>query len=81
MSPFFIVFTFLNAWWIMLFIAIPFGTNYEENKNDKNSKEVYAAAPSSINWKKVIIIATVLAAIVTFSLKVIISRIITTGSV
>ncbi len=73
MSPFFAFFTFLNAWWLMLFIAIPFSTQYAEDaENKKPNDESYIAAPKTIYWKKVFTIATILAALATAVLAVII---------
>ncbi len=73
MTPFFAFFTFLNAWWIMFFIAIAFSIE-SRNDNDAVNKpeEGYAAAPKHIYWKKAITIATVLAVLVTASIAVII---------
>ena len=73
MTPFFAFFTFLNAWWIMLFIAIAFSIE-SRNDGDAASKpeEGYAGAPKHIYWKKAITIATVLAVLVTASLAIII---------
>ena len=61
----FAFFTFLNAWWIMLFIAVPFSTEYKAE--DKQSLD-YAAAPTRIRWKKAFVIATILACVVTLGL-------------
>ena len=55
----------------MAFIAIPFCIKYED-ESGKPATEGYAAAPKSINWKKAITIATILAALVTLALAVII---------
>lgn len=54
-------FTFLNAWWIMLFVVLPL--NIEKN-TDRTEVE-YAAAPKSINWRRVLWTNTLLAAAVT----------------
>ncbi len=71
MSISFAFFTFINAFWLMTFIAIPFCIEYEDNSK-KPASEGYAAAPKTIYWKKAITIATVLAALVTLALAVII---------
>jgi predicted secreted protein len=54
------IFTFLNAWWVCLFMALPFG-------REEGPKEAldYNAAPARFNWKKSFKIATVLAAVFT----------------
>jgi predicted secreted protein len=54
------VFTFLNAWWICLFMALPFG------REDGTKESIaYNAAPARFNWKKSFIIAAVMAAVFT----------------
>jgi predicted secreted protein len=55
------VFTFINAWWIMLFFVMPFGVKTAESRNEHE----YAAAPKAINWKKMLAINTVLALLAT----------------
>ena len=55
----------------MAFIAIPFSTKYED-ESEKPAIEGYAAAPKTIYWKKALTIATILAALVTLALAVII---------
>lgn len=74
MSPAFAFFTFLNAWWIMLFIALPFSTKYPESNEEKPpANEAYTAAPKEIYWKRAFVIATILATIVTAVLAVVVS--------
>lgn len=68
----FAFFTFLNAFWIMVFIAIPFCVKYADESENIPANEKYAAAPKSINWKKLILTATILALLVTFALALII---------
>jgi len=68
----FTFFTFLNAFWIMAFIAIPFSTEYEEPGEKQGNNYGYAAAPKKIYWKKVVIIAAVLAIIITVGLALVI---------
>lgn len=64
-------FTFLNALWVMAFVAIPFCVKYEEVENIP-ANEKYIAAPKSIDWKKLFTLATILALLVTLALKLII---------
>jgi len=71
MSVAFAFFTFLNAWWIMLFVAIPFSTEYEEI-TEKQAIEGYRAAPKAIYWKRAAIIATIMAALVTIIISLVI---------
>jgi len=68
----FTFFTFLNAFWVMAFIAIPFSTEYESQAEKKGSYYDYAAAPKKIYWKKVVIIAAILAIIITVGLALVI---------
>jgi hypothetical protein len=68
----FAFFTFLNAFWIMAFIAIPFSTEYENQGEKKGNNYDYAAAPKKIYWKKVVTIAAILAIIITAVLALVI---------
>lgn len=69
----FAFFTFLNAFWIMLFIAIPFSTEYaKETEKQPPASEGYVAAPKIIYWKKAVIIAAALALLVTLGLALVI---------
>jgi len=60
------LFTFLNAWWVMLFFTLPFGI---EPSGEGASNP---AAPKQPQWKKKLIITTILAAFVTLALALII---------
>lgn len=60
----FAFFTMLNAFWIMLFIAAPFCVEYETGQT--------GAAPKKIHWKKLTIIASILACLVTLAIAVVI---------
>jgi len=68
MTATFAVFTFLNAWMVALFLAFPFSIEMGE----KESKLDYAAAPKTIRWKKLFLIATVIAAVFTVTLAIVI---------
>ncbi len=68
----FAFFTFLNAFWIMAFIAIPFSTEYEEAEHSQQEQKNYIAAPKRIYWKKVVIISAVLALFITVGLALVI---------
>lgn len=68
MTPSMAFFTFLNAWWVMLFFVLPFGVKREEMRNPLH----YAAAPKAHNWKKLIIVNTLLSLSVTLLLYLII---------
>jgi predicted secreted protein len=72
MGPSFAFFTFLNAFWIMAFIAIPFSTEYEQVGEKKENNYNYAAAPKKIYWKKVVTIAAILAIIITAGIALVI---------
>lgn len=76
MTPSFAFFTFLNAFWIMAFIAIPFSTEYaEEGEKPQSAIDGYAAAPKAIHWKKAIRIATILALLITLVIAVVIEMV------
>jgi predicted secreted protein len=62
-------FTFLNAWWIMLFFVLPFHIR----KNDRDTDIAYAAAPATPPWRRIIIINTALSLAITAILAVIIN--------
>lgn len=56
-----------------MFVAIPFSTKYaQETEKKPQASEGYIAAPQTIYWKKAIIIAMILALIVTLALALVI---------
>jgi|GEM_PF-1777803 len=64
MSPTMALFTFINAWFIMMFFVIPFAI--ERPKHSATRSELdYAAAPTKIHWRRFLLINTVLAALAT----------------
>ncbi len=68
MSLTFAIFTFLNAWAVALFLAFPFSIEMPEKQEGMD----YVAAPKKIHWKKMAIIATVIAATFTLTLAIVI---------
>jgi predicted secreted protein len=64
----FTFFTFLNAWFVALFLAFPFSIEMPE----KTQGIDYVAAPKKIHWKKLAIIATVIAFLFTLTLAIVI---------
>lgn len=62
------VFTFLNVWCVTLFISLPLGIVREKHE----SAMEYEAAPKRIYWRKIAIINTIIAVIVTAALAIII---------
>lgn len=62
------IFTFINVWCVALFLALPFGI---ETGPRGNASE-YAAAPRRINWKKIVIIDTLLSIVITAAIALII---------
>ena len=54
------VFTFINAWWVCLFMALPFGRR-DAKEGEKQEDIAYKAAPAMFYWKKTFVVATVLA--------------------
>jgi predicted secreted protein len=63
------IFTFINAWWIMLFFILPFMTRPAA----QHTRMEYAAAPQPIRWRKLFVIDTVLSLAVTGILALIIN--------
>ena len=58
------LFTFINTWWIMLFFVWPFAIVAA----DRPTQDEYAAAPKSINWKRLLVIDTLVSIAVTAGL-------------
>lgn len=67
MSISFAVFTFINAWWVSLFVVLPWSIERGEN----NTIE-YAAAPKRIRWRRVAVATTLLAIFFTAALALVI---------
>ena len=61
MTVSFALFTFVNAWWILLFAVLPFYTVPSQNPTSLE----YPAAPKKMPWKKVLLANTLLSAAVT----------------
>ena len=55
------VFTFLNVWWVTLFMVLPWGVRRPQHIEPGHA----ASAPESVNFKKKFFITTVLAAVFT----------------
>jgi predicted secreted protein len=68
MSPSLAVFTFINAWWILLFVIVPFHVKPSESKAERD----YAAAPAPVPWKRIFLIDALLSLLVTAALALII---------
>ena len=68
MSISFAFFTFLNAWFVALFLAFPFSVEIAENYDALE----YHAAPKRIRWKRLFTIATVVAITFTLGLAIVI---------
>jgi predicted secreted protein len=64
----FAIFTFINAWAVALFLAFPFSIEMPEKAEGVD----YVAAPKKIHWKKLVVIATVIAALFTLALAIVI---------
>lgn len=62
------IFTFINSWFVFMFAALPFG-----REDGEKADVAYKAAPARFNWKKSAKIATVMAAIFTGVLALIIN--------
>lgn len=65
MSISFAFFTFLNAFWIMALFAAPLSVRY--------TPDTKGYTPESINWKKLLTLAFLLAVLVTASLAMVIN--------
>ena len=68
MSPSMAFFTFLNAWWISLFLVVPFFVKSAENP----AAHEYKASPQPVPWKKVLLVDTLVALAATVLLALII---------
>lgn len=68
MTPLFAFFVFLNAWAVSLFLAFPFSIEMPEKQEGMD----YVAAPKKIHWKKMAVIATIIAAVFTLTLAIVI---------
>jgi predicted secreted protein len=68
MTPLFAFFVFLNAWAVSLFLAFPFSIEMGDRQLDLE----YQASPKRIQWKKMLIIATCIAAAFTLTLAIVI---------
>lgn len=62
------IFTFINVWCVTLFLALPFGI--ETGPRDNTSE--YEAAPRRIDWKKIVVIDTLLSLVITAAIAIII---------
>ncbi|MEZ5690354.1 MAG: DUF1467 family protein [Rickettsiales bacterium] len=74
MSVPFFFFTFVNSWWILLFVSIPFAVRYESDGIETENNDSYRAAPRKIYWKKLLLIVTSLALLISFILMIIINE-------
>lgn len=61
-------FTFLNAWFVMLFFVVPFFVKPAQTRSEVE----YAAAPQALKWKKLLICNTLASLVVTAVLALII---------
>lgn len=61
-------FTFINAWWISVFLVLPFSIETPERPGDNTTP----AAPRRIYWKRIVIGATILAFFFTLTLALVI---------
>lgn len=57
----YILFIYLNAWFVCLFMVLPFFVKAQ----DKEGGEGYAAAPRAIVWRRGLIINSLVAVVVT----------------
>jgi predicted secreted protein len=62
------IFTFLNAWWISLFMVLPLSIE----RGERSSELEYAAAPKRIHWRRIMVVTTLLAVFFTAALALLI---------
>jgi predicted secreted protein len=61
MSLSFAIFTFLNVWWVMLFMLLPVGIKTPRTRGEGD----YAAAPRPHRWKRLFLINSAASLVVT----------------
>ncbi len=66
------VFTYINAWWISLFLVWPFGVEAQQPGADKDTIFDYDAAPKIIRWKKTLLLTSIVSAFITALLALVI---------
>mgnify|MGYP002785121867 CR=1 FL=1 len=72
MSLSFIAFTYLNLWWVSLFLCWPFCVEAKpEGEKNENALD-YTSAPKVIYWKKMLVLTSVVSAVITAFIAVII---------
>lgn len=62
------IFTFINAWWISVFLMLPFSIETPEKADEHTTP----AAPKKIHWKRIVTGATLLAFFFTLTLALVI---------
>jgi predicted secreted protein len=65
------IFTFLNAWWITLFVTVPLCI--ERPRENPADPLVYPAAPTRIHWRRLVRLNTVVAVVATAMLALVIN--------
>lgn len=57
------IFTYIIAWWLVLFCVLPFGINNDTDKNDDQNnnaiKGIDSGAPKTFKMKKTFIITSI----------------------
>jgi predicted secreted protein len=62
------IFTFLNAWWVSLFMVLPLSIE----RGERDSELEYVAAPRRIHWRRILTLTTLLALFFTAALALLI---------
>ena len=70
MSLSFAIFTFLNVWWVMLFMVLPIGVKAPQTRGERD----YAAAPKPHNWKRIFVINSLASLVVTLVIALMIEQ-------
>ncbi len=65
MSLTFAAFTYLNLWWVSLFLCWPFCVEAKPEVEKSDNALDYVSSPKTIYWKKMLILTSVTSAVMT----------------
>ncbi|MFO0388408.1 MAG: DUF1467 family protein [Alphaproteobacteria bacterium] len=72
MSLTFAAFTYLNLWWVSLFLCWPFCVEAKPEGEKSTNALDYTSSPKTIYWKKMLVLTSVVSAVITAFVAVII---------
>jgi predicted secreted protein len=72
MSLSFIAFTYLNLWWVSLFLCWPFCVEAKAEGEKNDNALDYTSSPKTIHWKKMLILTSSVSAVITALIAVVI---------